>query len=164
MERNVPLVLLGILLFSGNAIEADAVVSAKEYCKPVKGYEQIIENFNNITQGFNDKNWNLIEPLVSNDISLTRITEKMKKTHKKSKAQYKQHLENDAWKNNPNWSSVSCDLTEVTSDLVKLIATYDFTFDKPPSGAKATMPSFAVMFFTRKDEKLIDFTVGPLEK
>ena len=164
MECKLALVVIAVVLFSSHAIGATAVVSAKEYCKPVQGYEQIIENFNSTTQGFNDKNWNLIEPLVSNEISLTRITEKMKKTHKKTKAQYKQHLENDAWKNNPSWSSVNCDLTDVTSDLIKLVATYDFTFDKPPSGAKTTVPSFAVMYFTRKDGKLIDFTVGPLEK
>jgi hypothetical protein len=164
MKGKLAIGLLGLILFSGNTAGAASGAPVKHFCEAVQGYEQIIENFNSLTQGFNDKNWNAIEPLVSNDITLTRITDKMKKTHKKAKAQYKQHLEDDAWKNNPSWSNVNCDLSDVTSALVKLVATYDFKFDKPQGEKGKTIDSFAVMYFTRSDGKMIDFTVGPLQK
>jgi len=164
MKRKLAIGIFGLVLLASNTAGAASGASVKEFCKPVQGYEQIIGNFNSITQGFNDKNWNVIEPLVSNDISLTRITGKTKKTHKKTKAEYKEHLDRDAWKNNPSWSTVNCDLSDVTSDLVKLVATYDFTFDKPQGEKGTPIDSFAVMYFRRSDGKMIDFTVGPLQK
>jgi hypothetical protein len=165
MKRKLAIGIFGLgLLLTGSTVDAASGVSVKDYCKPVQGYEQIIEHFNSITQGFNDKNWGLIEPFTDKDISLTRIEEKTKKTHKKTKDKYKDHLENDAWKRNPAWSNVTCDVNDVTNELVKLVATYDFTFDKPPSGSKTTVPSFAVMLFTRNNGAMIDFTVGTLQK
>ena len=164
MKCKLPIGIFGLILLTGNTADAASGVAAKEYCKPVQGYEQIIEHFNSITQGFNDKKWNMIEPFADKDISLTRIEEKTKKTHKKTRDKYKDHLENDAWKNNPNWSKVNCDLSDVSSDLIKLVATYDFTFDTPPSGTRTTTPSFAVMIFTRSNGTMIDFTVGTLLK
>jgi hypothetical protein len=134
------------------------------FCKPINGYEEIINNFNSITQGFNDRDWALIGPYADPDISLTRIEGKTKKTHKKSKAAYKEHLEKDAWKNDPKWSDVACDVTDIGSDMVKIIATYDFTFTKPSDKTKATVPSFAVLLFKKKSGVMTDFTVGSLAK
>src|SRR6266496_347575 len=69
-------------------------------CNEVKGYEQIIKNFNQLVEGFNSKKWDLIEPVTDDNVTLTRF-EKNAKTHKKGKANYKKHLEDDAWKKNP---------------------------------------------------------------
>lgn len=149
-----------IVIVYGTPVPAAVI----EHCQPVKAYTPIIENFNSITEGFNQQKWDLIDPYADNDVSLTRIEEKMKKTHKKTKPEYKSHLENDAWKRNPKWSNVICEHpVDVTADLVKLIVTYDFTFDKPPSGSRTTVPAFAVMYF-KKDGMLVDFTVGSLPK
>jgi hypothetical protein len=156
---------LSIIVVLAFSIEINAAtVPVTEFCKSVKGYEKSIENFNSITQGFNDKKWELIEPFVDDDISLFRIEEKTKKTHKKTKAEYKKHLETDAWTRDPKWTNAICEPVDVTSDLVKVVVTYDFTFNKPPSGNRVTGPAFAAMYFIRGNNKLIDFTAGSLPR
>jgi|RhiMethySRZTD1v2_1073278.scaffolds.fasta_scaffold346360_2 hypothetical protein len=159
MEATTKAIVLCVAcLFVGSAKDSWGAAQ----CQPDKDHRQVIENFNKITEGFNNKDWSLIEPRVDNDISLTRL-ERNGKTHKKSKADYKKHLEDDAWKKDPNWDKVECDTpSDIMSGLIKLVVTYQFTFTQ--NGQKNIGPAFAVMLFKHDDGKLVDFTVGSLSK